>query len=179
MKKLLFVVAIAALGISCTTMAPQTIGTGSTTDPSVWYYQKYGFTESMARMLEPELIMLLTPLAADLNVSSEKITYIEKDAFSHLRIDDHTISNLDEYKKLALTNASNAYQADVIVGATINVTTEDNKLVIQVSGYPATFANFRNATIRDTELLKAAYPFKNELGLEILGVYNEEAEELQ
>lgn len=176
MKKLLFVAAMAALGFGCSHTAPQPVSYGGQADPSFYYYQKYGFTESMARMLEPELIMLLTPLAADLNVSSERITYVEREAFSHLKVNDQTLNNLDEYKKLALTNATNAHNADVMVGATINVTTENNKLVIQVSGYPATFANFRNTTLKDTELFKSAYPFKNELGLEILGVYEDNAE---
>lgn len=65
-----------------------------------------------------------------------------------------TLFNLkyvDNFKRTALLNAAKKYNADVIVGAIIDVeTTPQGKFQVSVSGYPARWINFRNATAADT-----------------------------
>lgn len=114
--------------------------------------------DSNARTLEPEHNMLLMPLAADLFVSPIRITHVETRAFEHESfMDASSLSKktLDKYTTVALNRAANAHNADVIVGALIDITTIDGKLKITISGYPANYRNFRNATIDDTEVIKA------------------------
>lgn len=59
------------------------------------------------------------------------------------------IANLDGWKKVALNQAAQKYRADAIIGALINVRTENNRLVISVTGWPVRYVNFRSATSGD------------------------------
>ena len=59
------------------------------------------------------------------------------------------IANLDGWKKVALNQAAQKYQADAIIGALINVRTENNRLIISVTGWPVRYVNFRSATSDD------------------------------
>ena len=112
--------------------------------------QKTTYRESSARVIEPGLSVIVTPLIADLQViSQEKITpYVE--VFPY----EVTLFNLkyvDNFKRTALLNAAKKYNADVIVGAIIDVeTTPKGEFQISVTGYPARWVNFRNATAADT-----------------------------
>lgn len=54
------------------------------------------------------------------------------------------------FKRTAFLNAAKKYNADVIVGATVDVTTNsEGLLVITITGYPARYVKFRNATAED------------------------------
>ena len=115
------------------------------------------YQESSARNLEPQQSVMITPMIADLQLISDKIAYTEKDAFSKYPVSQAIVKLVPEFKKIALSRAARAYKADAIVGATIDVITNNaGFLEITVSGYPAKYVNFRNATTQDVELVAKA-----------------------
>lgn len=117
--------------------------------------ERVDYQESTARNLEPEHFMLLTPLIADLEVSSTKITYTEKAAFLDFPVTTTMIKEIPEFKKIALSRAARSCNADVMVGTTIDVITNAQGLLeITVTGYPAHYRQFRNATLEDIDLIK-------------------------
>ena len=148
MKKLSTILAVAFLATSCAMQQ-------TPTNVERAYY------ESSVRILEPEQSMLLSPVMADLEVSNSKVTHIEKAAFAEIRITDAVIANMAEFKKIALSRAAKAHNADVLVGTIIDIATVNKRLEITVSGYPAYYRNFRTATKADAELIKAALSVKN------------------
>lgn len=149
MKRIFYFVAATFLLASCTTTSVLTT---------------FDYQEASARNLEPEHTMLLTPLIADLEVSPEKIYYVEREAFAKFPVDDIMVKNMPEFKKIALSRAAKAHDADVLVGTIMDITTDNGQLVIAVSGYVAKYKNFRNATTKDTELIREAQIFRNDLG---------------
>ncbi|MBR3827196.1 MAG: membrane lipoprotein lipid attachment site-containing protein [Alistipes sp.] len=149
MKKiLLFAVAVAFI-TSCS--STEYITTSTT----------YDYRESSARLLEGSSNFIVTPTIADLEVSSKKITHIEKDAFANFTVSRSVINNIAAYKRIALGKASKAYDADILLGAEIDVETIDQHLVITVTGYPAVYKKFRNATEKDLELVRDVQEIRN------------------
>lgn len=161
MKRFFIYAGLAMSLASCSTLTSTEQGSTQITQTSY----EYEIQQSSARLLEPESTMLLTPLIADLEVSKSRVKYVEKDAFATTKITPALYNQLDNLKALALANAAQHYDADVMVGCTINVATVDKRLVITVHGYPAKYKNFRNATTKDTELIKAAQIFGNDTSL--------------
>ena len=153
MKRLILTLSVAAMLSSCaTTQIVQT------TD----------YMESSARVLEPEQTMLLTPVIADLQVSDTKVYYTETEAFANFEVTPNLINNISELKKIALSRAARAYKADVLVGTTIDIVTKNQRLEISISGYPAYYIKFRNATKADVELLKNARFLKSKDATDIV-----------
>ena len=114
-------------------------------------------TEASARLLEPEQAMFVTPVIADLKVSDTKVYYTEKEAFANLVVTQELLNkDLPEMKRIALSRAARAHNADVLVGSTIDIETKNNRLEITVSGYPACYVKFRNANEDDVNLLTKA-----------------------
>lgn len=146
MKKVFFILFAGVLMASCTTV-----------------YYTYDYNESTARNLEPEHVMLTTPVIADLEVSSTRITHVERDAYRDIAVDNFTIQpeNIEGYKKIALSKAAKAHDADVLVASMIDVQTIDGRLVITVTGFPAKYKNFRKATLQDADLMQRASFFRN------------------
>ena len=157
MKKHLFTVVVAAFSLaSCSTF-------GEFTTTNVTSTLEY--MESSARVLEADHNMLLTPLIA---VSSKKISYTEKDVFANLEVTQALLNNISELKKIALSRAARANNADVLVGSTIDIVTNNGRLEITVSGYPAHYVKFRKADDKDVELLKNVYNIKTVNGADIV-----------
>lgn len=125
MKKLLLSVISAMTVASCATQ--QTI---------------YRYREASGRNIEPAQNAVITPAVADLKITSDaRVTHTEH--FNEL-VTPEIIKQIDNFKKMALLNAANKYNADTMVAALINVDTDRNGyLVITVSGYPAKYVNFR------------------------------------
>ena len=112
---------------------------------------------------------MITPMIADLQLISDKIAHTEKDAFSRYPVSPAIVKLVPEFKKIALSRAARAYKADAIVGATIDViTNEAGFLEITVSGYPAKYVNFRNATEQDVNLVAKAKSVTGEENNKIL-----------
>ncbi len=160
MKKIFFTVAIAAFSLtSCSSFEEFTTTNVTNT---------LEYMESSARVLEADHNMLLTPLIADLEVSDKKISYTEKEMFANLDITQGLLNNISELKKIALSRAARANNADVLVGSTIDIVTNNGRLEITVSGYPAHYVKFRKADNKDVELLKNVYNIKTVNGADIV-----------
>ena len=160
MKKQLFTVITATLTLaSCATLEEYTTLDVITT---------LEYMESSARILEADHKMLVTPVIADLEVSNKKITYTEKEMFANLEVTQALLKNISELKKIALSRAARANNADVLVGSTIDIVTKNGRLEITVSGYPAHYVKFRKADAQDVELLKNVYNIKTVNGADIV-----------
>lgn len=149
MKKILLFAVAAVFIASCSSTEYVTTST------------TYDYRESSARLLEGSSNFIVTPTIADLEVSSKKITHIEKDAFANFVVSRSVINNIAAYKRIALGKASKAYDADILLGAEIDVETIDQHLVITVTGYPAVYKKFRNATEKDLELVRDVQEIRN------------------
>ena len=150
-KLLLFAISLAAMA-SCSVYeyVPQTV----TTTTAI---HNLDYSESSARLLDGSSNFMVTPLIADLEVRATKITYVETEAFKDVLVTEQTLLNLPAYKRIALSHAIKAYNADILVGADIDVeTSADYHFVITVTGYPAVYRNFRNATEADVQLVDDA-----------------------
>ncbi|MBR2026063.1 MAG: hypothetical protein IKA07_02880 [Alistipes sp.] len=130
--------------------------------------QTTDYMESSARVLEPEQSMLLTPLIADLQVSSTKVYYTETEAFANFEVTPTLLQNITELKKIALSRAARAHKADVLVGSAIDVVTKNQRLEITISGYPAYYIKFRNANDKDVELLKSVRQLETKDGATVV-----------
>lgn len=126
------------------------------------------YFEATGRNLEVSASAINLPLVAEIQVLPKKIVYVETEAFKKKTVtevirqygNDLKTIGLAEYKRLALANAANANNADMIVGATFVIeTTEDNHFSVTVTGYPAVYVNFHTATAKDAELLKLMEPY--------------------
>lgn len=142
--------------------------------------QQVDYQESSARNIEPEQSVVIAPLLADLQVVSDRITYTEKEAFANYKVTLAIEKSIPAFKQIALSRAARAHNADVIVGAVIDViTNQDGFLEITVSGYPARYANFRNATRDDLELVAEAKLIKGYKDGDILSKPDKKADLLE
>ena len=135
----------------------------------------YKYNESTARYLQPSMSGFITPTTADLNVSPTRISHSETFA-NELTEDDFAVSGTkirgmsdDETSKLVnyespliqymknytIGQAVKKYQADIIVGPIFEIKTSDDyeKITVTISGYPASYANFRKTTEADINLM--------------------------
>lgn len=141
MKKLLFVI---ALSIGFVTAA-----SAQKTEVLIDYM------ESTARYLEPTQSIMTTPLIADLSVVGGQISYTESEAFKNYEVTEALIDLIPGFKAIALCHAAWEHKADMIIGAMVDVVTNDKgRIEITVTGYPARYVNFRNATEDDMDLVK-------------------------
>lgn len=119
--------------------------------------ERIEYQESSARTLESDQQMFLAPVIADLEVSPTRITHTEREAFANIEITPEVIDAIATFKSIALSQAAHAFKADVIVGATIDVRTNSSgRLEITVTGYPASYCNFRIAQRTELELIELA-----------------------
>lgn len=113
------------------------------------------YKESSARNLEPMHSVMVAPLIADLEITGGQITYTEKDAFANYSVDVNVVKYIPDFKKVALSRAARAHKADAIIGATVDVITNAyGHLEITITGYPAKYTNFRNASSEDIKLVR-------------------------
>lgn len=129
------------------------------------YNENYWYNSTAARNLEASHEMLVTPLLADVKLQSVGRQVFGEDRFYYVDIeasDAWKAQTIDQLKRQALFDFTKEYQADVIIGALISAQTVDEnkdgivdrvgnryKVRITISGYPANYVNFRNATQND------------------------------
>lgn len=123
----------------------------------------YRYDENTARYITPVIQpTYIPPTIADLVISPNKVM----DSMYY----DNTLTNDDieslsngsnsttiEYlKKLTVSKVVKKHDADVIVAPIFDVRTTDDfeKIIITVSGYPATYKDFRMITPEDAEFLR-------------------------
>lgn len=131
-----------------------------------------GFPKIIVREKPQNLVQMGTPAillttTADLDVSSNRMTYSE--TFNTTSLDE--IVNYAKPK--ALSNALIKNNADVIVCVTydVNIDQKANATTITVTGYPATYVNFRQATAADTMLLLTTPVYNETTGVDSKASY--------
>lgn len=143
-KKFLLVVAV-ALGSAAIASAQKVDRIETTVD----------YMDSSARYMEPSQNIMTTPMIADLEVIGGSVSYTETEAFKNYEVTEELTQLVPGFKRIALSRAARAHKADVIIGAMVDVITNENgRLEITITGYPARYTNFRNATSNDIELVK-------------------------
>ena len=101
--------------------------------------------EKTTRTKEIPGVVLQTPVLADLDVNNTKVTGIAE--FKN--------SKPDYVRNMAVANALEKSDADVLVSPTYSTTTTAGNISVTVTGYPAKYKNFRPMTSKDTTILTA------------------------
>ncbi len=122
------------------------------------------FEQSQSRIIEPKQDVFIKPLVAEIQImnNQERVDFkpFERPISS---VDDLTYEQLDNFKAGALYDAARQAGADIIVAATFNVRTDEKgkKIIIEVSGFPGKYVNFRTATKADDdyEWITTVYPY--------------------
>lgn len=114
------------------------------------------YSYSEFKTSDPVVNVFSVPQIAELSVSDTKITYSER---INKDIREMTPSAAESFamreKETVLNNAIKANNADVLIAPNITVITDNQgRLVITVTGYPANYTGFRNATSEDEWILK-------------------------
>ncbi len=109
----------------------------------------YSYAET--RTVEPTQSVNVVLVVAELEVSQERITYAERLSVKANSLSNSEFNALVEQEKVqVINNATTAHEADLIVAPVVSVQTDvKNNLIISVSGYPAKYKNYRNATQED------------------------------
>ena len=102
------------------------------------------YTETQTRQNHPTFATNVIPLAADLQVSPQRIVEDVK-----ITPPVNSVYTTEIAKEHAIAATLKKYNADVLVAPLINVYKENTTYHITVIGYPATLKNFRNATQLD------------------------------
>ena len=121
----------------------------------------YNLTDNNTHLLTVASSAQTMPVVADLQVSNSKITFdmTFKNNLALRDISEFSASPKVQYMiKLTLNKAAEKYDADIIVAPNYNITTSEDfrSVTVSVTGYPATYANFRTATAEDVEIIKNA-----------------------
>ena len=123
MKKIIFFAAVLLLAVSCSTQ----MATYSAKTASLPYSIK------------------AVPMTSELKVSETKVTAEVKDRKGMLK------KTMEDW---AVSEALKKVSADILLEPRYEYTYDNNRLVaVKVSGYPATFAKFRQMTSQDAETL--------------------------
>lgn len=109
----------------------------------------YSYAET--RTVEPTQSVNVVPVVAELEVSQERITYAERLSVKANKLSNSEFKALVEKEKVQIiSNATSAHKADILVAPVVSVQTDvKDNIMISVSGYPATYKNYRNATTED------------------------------
>ena len=124
--------------------------------------EKYGYDEATASSINPVATAHTTPIVADLSVSPNRITHKETfgNAITESDIKNPELSAEIRYlKSYTLTRAAKTNNADLILVPVYEVKTSDDMktITVEVTGYPASYSNFRKATTADLDLIKQGY----------------------
>ena len=125
---------------------------------SVSCSSEVGLTENGTRLMPVTSTAHTMPTVAELRVSSSKISH-------QLNVKNHyTLKDISDFgdspkmvylKKLAVSQAAQKYDADLIVAPSYSITTsEDLKTItVTVTGYPANYVNFHTATAAEMDII--------------------------
>lgn len=101
---------------------------------------------AQARNIEPQSAVIVAPQVAELEVSTRKAT--GRYSYSH----DGSV-DLANARAKALSDFQKENKADVIIGALIDTRMNADSVIVNIQGYPATYARFRAATADDQWML--------------------------
>ncbi len=119
----------------------------------------YNYTDNNTHLMSVSSTAHTLPIVADLDIQSSKIDFkmIFKNNLSLREIADFNASPKVQYMiKLTLNKAAEKYAADVIVAPNYSISTSEDfrSITVTITGFPATYSNFRTATAADMEMIK-------------------------
>ncbi len=122
------------------------------------------FQQAQTRLIEPQIKVYLHPVVAEMKFEEGQ----HREAYGPYEfevksIDAMTNWQFENFKTNALYNALQEADADILVGATFNCYVKEkamNVMVVEVSGFPAKFVNFRNLEKNDIDqdIVRWVYP---------------------
>lgn len=123
-------------------------------NPKVW-------EEAQARKVLPEVRTFVTPQICDMQMLSKSRETFGPYYFEIKSIEQTFNFELWSYKNRALYRAAQESDADAIIEPLFNsyVYEKDSKtLVVELSGYPVRYTNFRPATKGEIDMIGVVYP---------------------
>lgn len=122
----------------------------------------YGYDEATASSISPVATAHTSPIVADLTVSPTRITH--KETFPNALtandlLNPERSAEIKYLKTYTLTRAVKENKADLLLVPVYEVkTSEDMRTItVEVTGYPASYTNFRKASTADLDLIKQSY----------------------
>lgn len=114
------------------------------------------FQDTQARMLDVQTNAYVKPMTVELRMlnSGQRIKDVWPLTIEQVESMNGDIVNIRSY---GVYMSSQKHNADVIVGATFNLRSEDTKekgYILEVVGFPAEFINWKTATEPDYEWIK-------------------------
>ena len=120
------------------------------------------FEEASAREATPNVAVFVFPQICDLNmISKTRVDYGPYDFALAKDLNTLTNQELENVKTRALQKACRLSGADLIIEPlyTSTVYDKDNKTIwVSLSGYPASYVNFRSLKPTDIDMIRALYP---------------------
>lgn len=124
--------------------------------------EKYGYDEATASSITPIATAHTSPIVADLTVSPKRITH--KETFGNALtaadlLNPDKSAEIQYLKNYTLTRAVKLNNADLLLVPVFEVKTSNDMatITVEVTGYPASYTNFRKATNGDLELIRQGY----------------------
>lgn len=124
------------------------------------------FEEAMARYEEPATKAYIIPQIADLQMLSEEREIFGPYKFKLSKSGILAEGELANAKGRALYRATIEADADIMIGTLFDsyiIEGDDKYVVVELSGYPAKFVNFRPITLQDDmiKMINVCYPAYN------------------
>ena len=120
--------------------------------------------ESQTRLIEPKQDVLIVPLVAEIQLNSQTRQDFGPYEFDIVLDSPTTFEQISNaWKANSLYRATREADADVLVAATFNVklNVKEKKVIVNVSGYPGKYINFRSLKFdkkEDYEWIQVVYP---------------------
>ena len=125
--------------------------------------EEHAFEEAVTRAAEPEVKVFIHPLIADLQMIETERQPYGPYTYKIKSPENLTIVELENFKKRALYQAVQISDADVLIEPLFDSYIDESdphKLVINLTGFPAKYVNFRNlgSSPDDLEMVRVVYP---------------------
>ena len=122
------------------------------------------FEQSQSRIIEPKQDVFIKPLVAEIKIMNDEARQdFGPYEYEISSIDNLSYEQLDNFKTRSLYKAAREADADIIVAATFNARSDEKgkKVIIEVSGFPGKYVNFRTATEADGDYkwITTVYPY--------------------
>lgn len=117
--------------------------------------------EAQARMIVPEIRTFVTPQICDMQMLNNERQVFGPYYFQIKSIEDTFNYELSNFQNRALYRAVQESDADAVIEPLFNsyVYEKDSKiLIVELSGYPVKYTNFRPASAAEVQMIGVIYP---------------------
>jgi len=126
------------------------------------------FEQSQSRIIEPKQDVFIKPLVAEIEILNNQVRQdFGPYEYEISSIDNLSFEQLDNFKTRSLYKAARESKADIIVAATFNARSDakGKKVIIEVSGFPGKYVNFRTAKESDGDYkwITTVYPYQDRI----------------